>query len=168
MVSYRGLPEENAEKVREMRKSVPIFLLLVSGVVVIAGIVYSFYRYREKVSELQEKKIDTNIAKKLGKGVFSQEVLDVNYLAQNPEKFTEKKIMLQGVVAGINKVEHVFAVADLKEFRSEGHICDDDPLIPVEYHGKIPPFKSAVRILGTLEKTSGGFVVKAEKVEVIP
>ncbi len=136
-----------------------ITAVVLAGVVVVAGITYSFlHASNTSINE------DVSAAAKPN---GASRIIHVDELAKDPEDFRDE-FMLSGVVAGVNKSEKMFAVIDSREFESCGELTCAANTIPVKLNSDdMPRPKSVVIITGKLVQSDKGFVIKAKRVEVV-
>ncbi|NOZ23999.1 MAG: hypothetical protein GXP25_23220 [Planctomycetes bacterium] len=136
-----------------------ILAVILAGVVVVAGITYSFIRNRDAC-------VDEALPTAARPGPLSQ-VVHVDELAKDPGRFAGD-IVLQGVVAGVKKSEGVFGVIDSREFESCGSLTCAENILPVKFAGELPEPKSVVQITGRVVRGEKGLLFEAKGVEVMP
>jgi len=135
-----------------------IIAVVLAGIVITAGIMYSFIRENDKPID--------DIVTTVAKPKESSKVIHVDELVQNPKDF-QSEFVLRGVVAGVRKSEGIFAVIDSREFESCGVLTCAANTIPVKFDGELPNFKSIVEITGRVIRNEKGLIIDAERVEVV-
>ena len=134
-------------------------ILVVAGVVVVAGVLYSFIR-------MKDAPVGTEPALAARSGPASKFV-HVDDLARSPGGFTGE-IVLRAAVVGVNRSEGVFGVIDSREFESCGSLSCAENTLPVKFGGKLPPPRAVVEITGRVVRDERGLVIDARLVEAVP
>ncbi len=134
-----------------------IIAVVLAGVVVVAGITYSFTRNDHPVAK------GTVVAARSDK---SSRVVQVNELAKSPEDF-RGEFVLRGVVSGVRKTGGVFAVVDSREFESCGTVTCAADTIPVTFNGDLPGPGTTVEITGRVVRSKKGLIMEAKRVKVV-
>ena len=135
-----------------------IIVVVLAGVVILAGITYSFIR---KNDNLVEKAAAITVTPNA-----SSKAVHVDELAKSPEGF-RSEFVLCGVVAGVSRGDGVFAVIDSREFESCGVLTCDANTIPVKFDGDMPAPKTIVEITGRVVRGEKGLIIDAKRVEVV-
>ena len=134
-------------------------VVILAGVVVVAGITYSFIHNRN-VSVDNEPSVAV-------KPDVSSEVIHVDDLSKNIESF-KGVIVLRAVVAGVKKSEGIFGIIDSREFESCGVLTCAENILPVRFAGELPEPKAVVVVTGRVVQNEKGLIIEAERVEVMP
>lgn len=135
-----------------------IIAVVLAGIFVVVGIMYSFIREKHKPVD--------NVTAVAARPNESSKVVHVDELAKNPENF-KGEIVLRGVVAGVKESEGIFGIVDCREFQVEGIICPDDVILPVRFSGDLPKPKAMVEITGQVIRDKNGLIIEAKRVEVM-
>ncbi len=135
-----------------------IIAVLLASIVVIGGIAYAFHRTD-----------DSSIEKAVAVTAETHElagVVHVDDLAKKPEDF-KGEFVLRGVVAGVRKIDGIFAVIDSREFKTCGVLTCAINTIPVKFDGELPGSKTIVEITGRVVQSEKGLIISARRVEVV-
>ncbi|MFV1994425.1 MAG: hypothetical protein ACC661_03220 [Verrucomicrobiales bacterium] len=133
--------------------------VILAGIVVIAGIAYSFIREKDAPVDT-EPPVTT-------KPDTSSRIVHVDDLAKNPEDF-KGEIVLRAVVVGVKESEEVFGVIDSREFESCGVLTCAKNTLPVKFSGDLPEPKTVVQVTGRMIQGEKGLIIEAKRVEVAP
>lgn len=136
----------------------PIIVVILAGIVIIAGITYSFIRQKDAPP-------DTGLPVTT-RPEASSKIVNVDDLANSPEDF-RGRIVLRAVVVGTEKAEGVFGVIDSREFESCGVLTCGKNILPVKFSGRLPEPSTVVEIAGRVVRGEKGLIIEAKRVEAV-
>ena len=134
-------------------------VVALAGLVVVAGIAYSFTRQMDQ-STAAGPPVAAN-------SITSSRIVHVDELAETPEDF-KGEITLRAAVAAVNESEGVFGVIDAREFESCGQLdCCERTVLPIKFAGDLPEPRTVVEITGWVVQSELGLVIDADHIEVV-
>jgi hypothetical protein len=90
--------------------------------------------------------------------------VQIDELVTNPNDYAGR-VLIRGVVAGVNQEEGVVALIDPREFEECGTVTCALNLLPVRVNGTLPEALSLVQVVGEVIRGTNGLEVRAESVE---
>ena len=139
-------------------------LLTAAGLIIIGGLSYSFAYDNGRTAAMRNSRAGGTTSQP--SPARAHKIINVNELAAKPAAFYGD-IILQGVVAGVNKAQKVFGIIDVNEFKSCGTLLCARYTLPVKYSGNPPELKSIVKISGRLIKNNRGMIIEAGNIQVV-
>lgn len=95
---------------------------------------------------------------------LASQSIHVDELTANPNDYTGR-VLIRGIVAGINHEEGVVALIDLREFEECGTVACAKNYLPVRVDGTLPEPLSLIQVVGEITRGTNGLEVRAESVE---
>ena len=90
--------------------------------------------------------------------------LMVDELKSRPERFATE-IAVSGVVGATNAALKQFGLVDTREAEKCGTVQCPEFVLPVSWEGDMPRVGEAVTVLGRVERSDGGLVLRASEVK---
>jgi hypothetical protein len=148
------------------------FLVAGSAVIFIGGVVFAFLREAEPRQApdttaaapalLSARETDSEASHTTGKQ--TPRPVQVDELVMHPDDY-QGRVLIRGVVAGVNQEEGVVALIDPREFEECGTVACALNLLPVRVNGTLPKALSLVHVIGEVTRGTNGLEVRAESVE---
>jgi hypothetical protein len=148
------------------------FLLAGSTAIIIGGVTFAFLREAEPRQApdataaapalLSVGETDSEASHATGKE--NPRPVQVDELVMNPDGY-KGRVIIRGVVAGVNQEEGVVALIDSREFEECGTVACALNLLPVRVNGALPKALSLVQVIGEVTRGTNGLEVRAESVE---
>lgn len=132
-----------------------------AAAIVIGGVAFAFLR--EAPSESTPATAPT-ILSSANVNESDAPWVHVDELAANPEGHNGK-VLIRGVVAGINQEQGVVALIDSREFEECGTVACATNYLPVRVSGSLPKALSLVQVVGEVTRGENGLEIRAESVE---
>ena len=141
-------------------KTGPLVVAL-AAVVVVGGVAFAFMQ--EVPAETSP---DTTAATTAVMDETPSQAVHVDDLTANPDEHTGT-VLIQGVVAGVDQKENVFALIDAREFEACGTVACATNYLPVRVTGTLPEPLSLVQVSGEIVTGTKGLEVRADALEAV-